>query len=97
MISNGKYGLCDLKSYEEHKNIFDNAGWKPVIVDSPEHEEFKKENHKWDNYRKFLPDAKYNRIQSVIDKVSMYNEDDERRIELERLLDELIKLGDKCE
>lgn len=59
--------------------------------------EWKKENHKWDNYRKFLPDAKYNRIQTVIDKVSMYNEDDERRIELERLLDELIKLGARCE
>lgn len=58
---------------------------------------WKKENHKWDKYRQFLPDAKYNRIQSVIDKVSMYDENDERRIELEKILDELIKLGAKCE
>lgn len=58
---------------------------------------WQKENHKWDNYRKFLPDAKYNRIQTVIDKVSQYNENDERRIELERILGELIKLGAKYE
>lgn len=97
MIHNGKYGLASLEDYQKYKDVFDIEGWTPIIVDGSKHRKFLEENHKWDKYRQFLPDAKYNRIQSVIDKVSMYDENDERRIELEKILDELIKLGAKCE
>lgn len=40
MTNNEKYILINLKYYEKHKDdIF--ADLKPVIIDSPEHHEFK--------------------------------------------------------
>lgn len=52
--------------------------------------DYLKEHQNWFKYKTFMGDYDYKKLQGAIDKVSMYDVEDERRMEFKKILDQLV-------